>query len=140
MDQHHADGIKQSIEDIIGADTSLKRKKKSEEDSQREKFIKIITLLEEADVRSELLGKDLNLDFSLYDEKFYNVIDNLLLMMFGKEACELIFFYIYERINPDGTVNDLVDANNNPVSLSNPIELWELVKLTSEKFGRGKKK
>ena len=140
MDQHHADGIKQSIEDIIGADTSLKRKKKSEEDSQREKFIKIITLLEETEVRSELLEKDLNLNFSFYDEKFYTVIDNLLLMMFGKEACELIFFYLYERINPDGTVNDLVDAGNNPVPLTNPIELWELVKLTSEKFGKGKKK
>jgi hypothetical protein len=140
MDQRHADGIKQSIEDIIGADTSLKRKKKSEEDSQREKFIKIITLLEETEVRSELLEKDLNLNFSFYDEKFYTVIDNLLLMMFGKEACELIFFYLYERINPDGTVNDLVDAGNNPVPLTNPIELWELVKLTSEKFGKGKKK
>jgi hypothetical protein len=140
MDQRHADGIKRSIEDIIGTDTSIKVKKKSEDDFQREKFIKIITLLEETEVRGVLLGNDLQLDFSSYDEKFYTVIDNLLLMLFGKEACELIFFYLYDRINPDGTINELIDADDKVIVLTSPNELWELVKLTSGKVGKGKKK
>ena len=40
--EQHADGIKKSIDDIIGVDTFLKRKKKTEDDQQRERFIKII--------------------------------------------------------------------------------------------------
>ena len=48
-------------------------------------------------------------------------------MNFGKEACEVIFYYVYERINPDGSVNELRDANNQPVILHNPNDLWELV-------------
>ena len=46
----HAEGIKKSIEDIIGADTSLRRKKKTDEDFQKEKFTKLIQTLDEIEV------------------------------------------------------------------------------------------
>ena len=88
----HVDGVKKSIDDILGTDTSLKRKKKSEDDLQKEKFIKLIQTLEEIEVRSMILGNDLDLDFTKYDEKFYNAIDLLLGISFCKESCELIFY------------------------------------------------
>jgi len=50
-------------------------------------------------------------------------------MNFGKEAAELIFFYVYERLNPDGSINELRDQNDVPVILSNPTELWDLVNI-----------
>ena len=138
--EQHADGIKKSIDEIIGVDTFLKRKKKTEDDQNRERFIKIIQTLEEIEVRGMILGNDLTLDFSSYDDKFYSVIDNLFFLHFGKEACELIFFYIYERLNPDGTANDVEDLEGNVIPLSSPEDLWELVKLTQEKVGKAKKK
>ena len=138
--EQHADGIKKSIDEIIGVDTFLKRKKKTEDSDKRERFIKIIQTLEEIEVRGMILGNDLALDFSSYDEKFYSVIDNLFYLHFGKEACEVIFFYIYERLNPDGTANDVEDMDGNIIPLSSPEDLWELVKLTQEKVGKAKKK
>jgi len=138
--EQHADGIKKSIDDIIGVDTFLKRKKKSEDSAYRERFIKIIQTLEEIEVRGMILGNDLQLDFTSYDDKFYSVIDNLFFLHFGKEACELIFFYIYERLNPDGTADEVVDMDGNAIPLTSPEDLWELVKLTQEKIGKAKKK
>lgn len=138
--EQHADGIKKSIDEIIGVDTFLKRKKKTEDDQTRERFIKIIQSLEEIEVRGMILGNDLVLDFTSYDEKFYFVIDALFSIAFSKEACELIFFYIYERLNPDGTSNDVEDLEGNVIPLSSPEDLWELVKLTQEKVGKAKKK
>ena len=138
--EQHADGIKKSIDEIIGVDTFLKRKKKTEDSDKRERFIKIIQTLEEIEVRGMILGNDLTLDFSSYDEKFYSVIDNLFYLHFGKEACEVIFFYIYERLNPDGTANDVEDMDGNIIPLSSPEDLWELVKLTQVKIGKAKKK
>ncbi len=138
--EQHADGIKKSIDEIIGVDTFLKRKKKTEDSAQRERFVKIIQSLEEIEVRGMILGNELQLDFTSYDEKFYSVIDNLFYLHFGKEACELIFFYIYERLNPDGTANDVEDLEGNIIPLSSPEDLWELVKLTQEKVGKAKKK
>lgn len=138
--EKHAEGIKREIEDILGTDTFLKPKKRTDDDIQREKFEKIIQMMQEIEVRGILLATDLKLDFTSYDEKFYKVIDSLIEMQFGKEAAELIFFYLYERENPDGTVNDLIDETGMIVSLNNPTDLWYLVKLTQARGGRPKKK
>jgi len=126
--KQHAEGIKKSIDDIIGSDTYLKPKRKTEEDIQREKFEKVILTLEEIETRAIILGNDLGLDLSTYDEKFYQVIDGLLGLHFGKEANEVIFFYLYERLNPDGSMNSLIDKNDNRVELNSPSDLWEIVK------------
>jgi hypothetical protein len=139
MDEH-AKGVQQSIESIIGADTVLKRRKKTEDDISKDTFEKIIITLEQANVRSSIIGSDFKLDFTSYDETFYEIIDNLILMQFGKEASEVIFFYVYERINPDGTVNELADQDNNVVALNSPTDLWMLVNHIKNKTNKTKKK
>ena len=139
MDEH-AKGVQQSIESIIGADTVLKRRKKTEDDINRDTFEKIIIALEQTNVRSSIIGGEFKLDFTSYDETFYEIIDNLILMQFGKEASEIIFFYVYERINPDGTVNELADQDNNVVALNSPTDLWMLVNHIKNKTNKTKKK
>ena len=125
--EKHAQGVKTTLETMIGTDLSLKRKKKSEHDFNRELFEKIIIALEKNNVRTAIIGAEFDLDLSKYDESFYEIIDNLMIMQFGKQAAEVIFFYVYERLNPDGSINELRDANDNPVVLNTPTELWDLV-------------
>ncbi len=131
--EQHAQGVKASLEGITGADLSLKRKRKTEKDVNREVFEKIILALEKASVRSSIIGGDFQLDFTEYDETFYEIIDNLILMHFGKEASELIFFYVYERINPDGSINTLADVEGNVVPMNGPSDLWELIQFMKNK-------
>jgi hypothetical protein len=140
MNDERTQGIKKSVEDIIGSDTVLKRKKKTEEDLDRESFEKIIFLMEEIQTRGVLLQVDLGLDYSDYDEKFYEIIDRLFQIHFGREAAEMIFFYAYERINPDGSVNELVDENNQIVALNSPTDLWYLVNHIKNKTKKVNKK
>ena len=123
----HVQGIKKSLETIIGTDLTLKRKRKNEDDINRDLFEKIINALDKAYVRSVLVEKDLVIDLTSYDETFYEAIDNLFLLHFGKEASELIYFYLYERIDPDGTVNELEDVNGNPLILNSPMDLWNVI-------------
>jgi len=125
--EKHAQGVKQTLETMIGTDLSLKRKKKSEHDLNRELFEKIIIALERANIRTTLVGTEFDIDLSKYDETFYEVIDNLMLMQFGKQAAEVIFFYVYERMNPDGSINELRDTNDTPIILNSPSELWDLI-------------
>jgi hypothetical protein len=125
--EQHAQGVKQTLETMIGTDLSLKRKKKSEHDLNRELFEKIIIALERANIRTALVGTEFDIDLSKYDETFYEVIDNLMLMQFGKQAAEVIFFYVYERMNPDGSINELRDLNDIPIVLNSPTDLWDLI-------------
>jgi hypothetical protein len=131
--EEHTQGIKTSIESIIGSDTVLKRKKKNESDINKESFEKIILTMEEVQVRSTLLHAEFKMDMFDYEEKFYEVIDRLFSLHFGREAAEVIFFYIYERMNPDGTINQLADADGNPIQLESPSDLWELVNYMKDK-------
>jgi hypothetical protein len=140
MSEEHTRGIKQSIEDIIGSDTVLKRKRKTEEDINKESFEKIILTMDEIQVRTALLHSELGLDYSNYDEKFFEVIDRMFSLHFGREAAEIIFFYVYERINPDGSINELLDQNNEIITVSNPSDLWYLVNHIKNKNSKIKKK
>jgi hypothetical protein len=84
--------------------------------------------------RATILYNDLKLDFSTYDESFLEIIDALMFMKFGEEACEVISFYLWERQNLDGSVNELQDAEGNIVPLENATDLWNVIqKITSEK-------
>ena len=96
--------------------------------------------MQEVEVRGILLGEDLKLDFTSYDEKFYKIIDTLFEMQFGLDACEIIFYYLYERNNPDGSINELIDDEGNKVPLTSPSDLWHLVKKIQSRVGRQKKK
>jgi len=140
--EKHAEGIKSSIDDIIGVDTTLKLKRKSSEDIQREKFETFIRLMQEVETRSILMAEELQLDFSAYDKKFYSVIDLIMEMHFGKEATEIILFYLYEQTDPEESFDKILDENNNPIPLNNVADLWEVVKLlqSQKKLGRQRKK
>jgi hypothetical protein len=137
--QNPIDGAKESVEYIIGANTKLKRKRKTEKDAQKEQFVNIMTLLEAANTRSVLMTSELDLNFTKYDEKFYAVIDSLIFFHFGPDVSELIFFYLYERTNIDGTTNDLLDEERNIVPLENVNDLWELIKEVQFKISKMKK-
>jgi len=138
--EEHTHGIKTSIESIIGTDTILKRKKKTEDDINKEAFEKVIMTMEEVQVRSTILNTDLRLDFFNYDEKFYEVIDRLFTLHFGREAAEIIFYYIYERMDGEGGVNELLDQNDNVIPLNSPSDLWILVNHIKNKTSKVKKK
>jgi len=115
------------IDDILGTKTLIRRKKKSASDKKRELFFNTITSLEELIIRQNLVYADLDLDFSNYDEKFFNVIDMLIFTNFGKQGMELIGFYLYDRLNGDGTQNPVIVNDTEEVFLNNPYDLWNLI-------------
>jgi hypothetical protein len=126
LDEHN-DKVKSTIETFIGASTTLKRRRKTEDDFNKEKFEIIIRTLEEVEVRSTLLEEDFNLGLQKYDDKFYIIIDNLLELYLGKEVIEIVDFYLFGRINDDGTTNEILDPQGNTVPLNNPSDLWDVI-------------
>lgn len=121
------EGIKQSLQDILNVDFKVKRKKKTELDIQKDLFFKIIISLEKLNMRSNVLTVDLDIDLTKYDETFYDVLDNLLILHFGKNIAEIIFFYVYDRIDQDGNIASLSDSKGNSIVLENVHDLWNLV-------------
>ena len=119
--------LKQSLDQLLQADTSIKRKNKTTFFKKKDLFINIVNHYEAAITKSYLLEKDFKIDTTKYEENFHQVIDSFILLSFGKEVYQLLSFYFYERINPDGSVNKLVLPNEEELDISNAEELWSLI-------------
>jgi hypothetical protein len=119
--------VKSAVDEILKTNTVIKRKKKNESDKKRELFCHVINSIEGLNLRSTLAFTDLQLDLEKYDDKFFEIIDSLLYINFGKECSELIAYYLYNRINPDGTMNPVIDEDGGEIFLSSPYELYELL-------------
>ena len=132
MEQGGFDDIKKAVDQLLKINSTVKRKKKAYIDKQKDLFISIMNALQAAQIRTALTQTELKLDFGTYDEMFLQIIDSLILLHFGKEGYELISFYLYEKMNPDGSVNELHDDENNIVPSETPQDIWNiLVKLKS---------
>jgi hypothetical protein len=119
--------IQLGVDSIINTKTILRRRKKSTSDKKREIFFNLISNIDELNVRQNIMYADLNIDFSNYDEKFFAVIDTLLYMNFGSQCTDVIAFYLYERINSDGTMNPLIVNDTDELFLNSPYDLWNLL-------------
>ena len=120
--------LKQSLDQLLQADTSIKRKNKKSYDQKRDLFINIINQFEAAITKSYLLEKDHKIDMSKYEENFYQIIDSLILLSFGKDVYELLSFYFYERYNPDGSENGLIiEETDEEIFVKDAMELWDLI-------------
>ncbi len=119
--------IRQAVDQILNVNSNIKRKAKKDFDRQRDLFLQVITGLEAIHTRNSLLFLDLRVDFSTYDESFLEVIDMLLLAKYGKDCYELISFYLWERINPDQSINSIVGPEGEEIILTTPTDLWSLM-------------
>ena len=130
MNENSYDDIKKAVDQLLKINSTVKRKKKAYIDKQKDLFISIITALHAVQTRTALSQAELKLDFSSYDEMFLQIIDSLILLHFGKEGYELISWYLYEKTNPDGTVNELQDDDESIVPSDTAEDIWNiLVKL-----------
>lgn len=127
--------IQTAINEILNVKSLIRRKKKNQSDKKKELFVSIINAIEHVSNRQNLMYVDLQLDFTTYDESFLDIIDALVILHFGKEGAELIAYYLWDRVNPDGSINPLIDENNNPITLETASDLWETLLLMNPKYG-----
>lgn len=88
--------------------------------------------METIEVKTALLNSEFRIDLTEYNEIFYIAIDNLMELCFNKKITDIISFYLYERINPDGSINPIQDSKGNEIILENPSDLWYLIKLLQQ--------
>lgn len=119
--------VKLAVDKILQTSSVIRRKKKNESEKKRELFCSVINSIEELNIRGSLAFADLQLDMEKYDEKFFEVIDSLIYISFGKESAELIGFYLWNRINPDGTVNPILTDTEEEIYLESPYQLYDLL-------------
>lgn len=127
--------IQSAINQILNVKSLIRRKKKTQTEKKKELFISIINSIEQVSTRQNLMYVEFNLDFAKYDEPFLDTIDGLIILHFGKEGAELISYYLWDRLAPDGTINPLVTTDGQEFYLESVEDLWKLLLVINPNYG-----
>ena len=127
--------IQTAINQVLNVKSLIRRKKKTQEAKKRELFISIINSIEAIINRQNLMYAELNLDLANYDEAFLDTIDALIVLHFGKEGAEVIAYYLWDRVAPDGSITSLTDAEGKEVILQTASDLWDLLITINPAYG-----
>ena len=133
--EQHLNEIQTAINQILNVKSLVRHKKKTQVEKKRELFVSIITSIERIINRQDLMYAELNLDLTNYDEAFLDTIDALIILYFGKEGAELIAYYLWDRVAPDGTIASLIDPDGKEVVLETAQDLWNLLLTINPMYG-----
>ena len=126
--------VQTAVDNMLNVKSYVRRKKKTQSDKKKEMFVQMINSLDEIFVRQGLMYADMDMDMFKYDEKFLAVIDVMIYFHFGEACSDVIAFYLYDRRNPDGTLNPILDDNDTEIILENPYDLWNLLVMINPKI------
>jgi len=121
--------IKFRIDEILGTKTVLTKQKKTHQDKRRENFISMIALLQASLNRQTVLQQEFGIDFSNYEEMYFEIIDRFISYAFTPNQQRLVSFYLYDRLNADGSMNMLILPDNSELILQSPEDLYEVINL-----------
>jgi|TARA_B110000967_G_C18329611_1_gene291430 hypothetical protein len=107
----------------------IKQVQPSREDMDKKSFKAVIQGLREIEDRRDFLQDEIGMDVTAYEDKFFDVIENLIKMAFNKEQQALIQCYLYQLLpDPDwdGTITIEVgkDKQEKVVSFKTVDDVW----------------
>ena len=114
------------------------RTKKQETYTEKDIFIETIDLLYNTWIRSNKAYEMYKINLLEYEEPFYQIIENCLLIKYDLSKTEIILWYIFGREDEEGNILPLIlqydEKDNEELIINNPSDLWNLLeKLDNEK-------
>ena len=112
--------------------------------SEKEIFIEMVTCLSKCwDDSNEVYDK-FKISLLEYEEGYYQVIEDLMLLKFGPWKTELILWYVCGRKDKDGEINSLTikikGKDDEDVCLKLPLDLWNLLEQLDEQKRKDEEK
>jgi hypothetical protein len=124
--------IRRGLKSKINVSYTIKPLNKVSSDMEKQLFIETLDNLKQIEDRKGFMIEELGLDLTIYENKFFKVIENLFYMHFNQDQLEIIMFYLYEtqfEEDHDGkiTIEKNKDKKTMPFETSNDV--WKVVQL-----------
>jgi hypothetical protein len=114
----------------------IKRTKKAKEISELDLFIESVGMMDHCWERSNNLYNVFGLNTLEYEESYYQIIEDLLLIKYGYWKTEIILWYVFGRKDEEGEIHPLVvqhvGGEDEEVVIATPLELWNFLAKVEE--------
>ena len=116
---------------------SKKRVKSSKVLTELDMFIDVVDRLEKCWDKSNKIYETFKVNILEYEEDYFQIIEDLLLMKYGSWKTEIILWYAFGRKDSDGNVFPLImqpkGEEEEEVLLTTPPELWVFLEKLEER-------
>ena len=120
--------IKKYLDDILGINTSFKKKLPTIQSRKKKNICAILKSLQYVNHRAIGMKHDYSVDMVDYDDPFYNVIDSLLKLYFNQEQQNLINWWLYDKFLPTGDSLNLIDKKTEEeIPTDTPEDIYEII-------------
>jgi len=120
--------IKKKFDDIIGVKSQITKKRTTRKDRNKRLFCEMLFTLQYLNSRSLGLKHDYKLDLCNFEDSFYKVIENLLELKYNSNQRDIINWWLYDKLTPDGDIYILTDqVNGDEISTETPEDIWEIL-------------
>jgi hypothetical protein len=116
---------------------SKKRVKSSKILTELDMFIDVVNRLEKCWDKSNKIYETFKVNILEYEEDYFQIIEDLLLIKYGSWKTEIILWYVFGRKDSDGNVFPLImqpkDEEKKEVILNTPAELYSFLEKLEER-------
>ena len=91
--------ILEQLQKFVGDNVTVKESPKSEEERTEALFIDTISTLEQTYISDNKLHEDYGVDLMGFTQGYYHSVENLIVMLFGYDKADIIWWWILELIN-----------------------------------------
>jgi hypothetical protein len=120
--------IKKYIDEVLNTKSSLSAKRPIKQDKLKKLFCTVLNEIQFINSRAVGMKHDFNIDFTEYDEPFFNVIESLIKLHFTEKQKNLINWWLYDKFLPDGNQLVLNDSETHEeIPTETAEDIWDLL-------------
>jgi len=117
--------IKDLFKRILGSEVIIKD---NIDATEKGVFLIFLKKLEKAYEVENKLFEEGGLELARVTDPLWFVIENSFKFLYGEEVTDLVFWYIFDRFNPDGTIVPIEDEGGKQYIFKDANDLWSYVR------------
>lgn len=121
--------IRKSLLELGGINLQVKESKKTIESKRKKLFVSLIEDLKYVLNRSDTLDKEYGFNLVMFEDRYYKIVEDIIIEHWGEIVAEVIFWWIYEVKDPKSEDYYLLEkTSNKKIIVKTPIQLYNIVK------------
>ena len=121
--------IRKSLLELGGGNLQVKESKKTIESKRKKLFTSLVKDLKYVLNRSEDLDANYGINLLMFEDRYYKIVEDIIIEHWGTMVAEVIFWWIYEVKDPKSEDYYLLEkTTNKKIIVKTPTQLYNTVK------------
>ena len=121
--------IRKSLLELGGINLQVKESKKTIESKRKKLFVSLIEDLKYVLNRSDTLDKEYGFNLVMFEDRYYKIVEDIIIEHWGEIVAEVIFWWIYEVKDPKSEDYYLLEkTSNKKIIVKTPTQLYNIAK------------